>query len=110
MTSPSSARSDQAPIRVTAHALERARERHPDLRPLGERDLLRTICREVGSALRNHRVAKTAPAETLDTRYTVRQKASRGDRYAWNAARSRVYLLRQRDGHHLVVTVMATSR
>jgi hypothetical protein len=108
MTSPSSARSEPAQIRVTLHALARARERHPDLRLLAERDLLKTICREVGAALRTDRVAKTAPRETVTDTYTRRQKAGR-DRYAWTPSRSRVYLLRRVDNGHLVVTVLRTS-
>jgi hypothetical protein len=107
MTSPTSA--SKPGVRVTYHALARARERHGDLRCLGERELLRTICREVGAAVRDDRVAKTAPRETVDHYYTRRQKANGSDRYAWNAARSRVYVLRRTRGQLLVGTVLGTT-
>lgn len=102
--------SKAAPIRVTDHALERARERHADLRLLGERELLRTICREVGAALRHDRVAKTAPRETLDATFDRRQKVRDEGwaRFAWNAGRSRVYFLRRQQHQFVVVTVLAT--
>lgn len=105
-TSPTSPSRDQ--IRVTDHALERARERHADLRGLQEREVLRTINREVGAALREERVAKTAPRELLrPPAYTIRSKA-KGARFAWNAALSRAYVLKRRDGGWLVVTVLDT--
>lgn len=108
MISPSSA-SSEPQIRVTDHALERARQRHGDLRQLTERELLRLICREVGAAMRCERVAKTAPREVLlaDEGYSKRSKA-KWARYAWNASRSRVYVFRRTQGVHLVVTVLAT--
>lgn len=110
MTSPSSA-SEQPPpeLRVTNHALARARQRHADLRLLSERELLKTICREVGAAQREERVAKTAPRETLleDGQYDRRQKA-KWARFAWNASRSRVYVLRRHAGTWLVITVLPT--
>lgn len=107
MTSPTSPSSDR--IRVTDHALERARERHVDLRDLPERHLLRRICSEVGGALRERRVAKTAPRELLlpNEPYTKRSKAKYA-RFAWNASRSRVYVLRRSAGTHVVVTVLET--
>lgn len=107
MTSPTSPSRDQ--IRVTDHALERARERHADLRCLQERDVLLTINREVGLALREHRYAKTAPRELLrPPLYDRRGKAGRGARYVWNAARSRAYLVKRTAGVWLVITVLDT--
>ena len=105
MTSPTSRSRDR--IRVTDHALERARERHADLRPMQERDLLRTINREVGAALREHRYAKTAPAELVRPGYDRRQKVKLG-RYVWNAALSRVYVIKKVAGEWLVLTVLDT--
>jgi hypothetical protein len=107
MTSPSSPSNDQA-IRVTDHALERARQRHSDLRGLQERMLLRTICREVGEALRNERFAKTAPREVLRDEFYTRRGKAKWSRYAWNASRSRVYVLKRTAGVQLVVTVLST--
>lgn len=104
-TSPTSPSRDE--IRVTDHALERARERHADLRGIGEREVLRTICREVGQAMREDRVAKTAPRELLKPPYTIRAKA-KGARYCWNACRSRAYVLKRVQGVVLVVTVLDT--
>lgn len=96
-------------VRVTDHALERARERHADLRPLPEHEVLLTINREVTQALREHRYAKTAPRELLrPPTYDIRSKVGRGGRYAWNAARSRAYVLRRTAGVWLVVTVLDT--
>ena len=108
MTSPSSPSSERQ-FRVTDHALERARLRHADLRELQERDLLRTIVREVRGAYAGERVAKTAPREMLleGTMYTKRQKA-RWARFAWNAACSRVYVMRRTQGVTVVVTVLET--
>lgn len=108
MTSPSS-RSRDKPIRVTAHALARARQRHGDLRQLSERDLLRTMVREVGAAMRCERVAKTLPRETVTGQYTKRGKA-KTERFAWNPGVTRVYVLRRTEGIHLVVTVLATTQ
>lgn len=107
MTSPTSPSRER--IRVTDHALERARERHADLRPLQERDVLRTISREVGAALREHRYAKNAPVEVLrpERGYDRRGKIRIG-RYAWNAARSRVYVVKREAGGWIVVTVLDT--
>lgn len=105
MTSPTSPSRD--PIRVTDHALERARERHADLRPLQEHDVLLTINREVGLALREQRFAKTAPNELLRPGYDRRQKVRVG-RYVWNAAKSRVYVVKKVAGVWLVVTVLDT--
>ena len=96
-------------IRVTDHALGRARERHADLRPLQERVLLQTICREVGLALRQERYAKTAPRQLLKPPlYDIRAKAGRGARYCWNAALTRAYVLKRVQGKWLVVTVLDT--
>lgn len=107
MTSPTSPSRDR--IRVTDHALERARERHPDLRDLQDRQVLQTINREVGLALREHRYAKTAPRELLrPPLYDKRSKLARGSRYAWNAARSRAYVIKRTAGVWLVVTVLET--
>ena len=107
MTSPTSPSRDR--VRVTDHALERARERHADLRNLQDRELLRTINREVGQALRDLRYAKTAPRELLRPPvYDIRSKAGRGARFAWNAGRSRAYVLKRSAGVWLVVTVLET--
>ena len=110
MSSPSSAPPTEPQIRVTDHALARARERHIDLRLLGERQLLRLICREVGDAMRNERVAKNAPREVLvHPAYSRRQKASWA-RYAWDEKHQHVYVIRRVNGLVLVVTVLATTR
>jgi hypothetical protein len=105
VTSPTSRSRDR--IRVTDHALERARERHSDLRSLQEREVLRTINREVGMALREQRYAKTAPVEVLRPGYDKRSKTKLG-RYVWNAARSRVYIVKLVAGEWLVLTVLDT--
>jgi hypothetical protein len=106
-TSPTSPSRDS--IRVSDHALERARERHADLRLLAEREVLRMITREVGTALREQRIAKTAPRELLRPPvYNIRSKADRGCRFAWNAALSRAYVVKRTAGVWLVITVLDT--
>ena len=108
MTSPSLPSTDAPPIRVTLHALKRARERHGDLRGHGERALERIIRQEVLGALGSGRFAKTVPREALtDERYTKRGKGTT-ERYLWNSTRSRVYVMRRVAGVAIIITVLDT--
>jgi hypothetical protein len=94
-------------IRVTEHAIIRARERNADLRTLDYETLVAHICSEVGSAIREHRYAKTAPSVTRGVRRDVRVK-SRSGRFVWNETRSRVYFCKWVRGTVLVVSVLRT--
>lgn len=98
----------ESDVRVTAHALERARERHGDLRGLTERELRRRIRSEVARASAEGRKGKTIPREALVER-DDRQKLRRGTtRFVWTAARHRVYVVAREGGITLVVTTLAT--
>ncbi len=93
---------DSMKIIVTAHAVNRFRERFPDLNP--GRPIPYEIEREVRVALNNGRISPRQPHKTLDS----------GDPtslYAWTEEYDRVYALRhdEEPPQFVVTTIMAPA-
>lgn len=99
--------SSETRVRVTRHALDRARERYHDLAFLSLAGLRSRIVLEVACAARAGRSAKTVPRCAADR---TRPKAHLGRRFVWTEDGGHVYAVKQRgDGTIYVVTALATA-
>lgn len=102
-------------VRITPHAIRRARERFPELDRLRHEDLCRTIVAEVGEAVDLGRMAKKEPRWTANlerprgTAGTPRGKdksrLNRRARFAWTPDHRRVYVI-DRGNVTTVITVI----
>ena len=91
---------------VTAHALERARERfEPEFRGTPDRYVRGRIAREVRDAVAEQRVACRKPRWLVCTDRTRARWPSQ--RYAWTFNLHRCYVIDRRRGELVVVTTLA---
>lgn len=98
-------------VRVTVHAIARARERCPELAYLRSEDLRRLISADVREAIDADRRAVTRPRWLLAAHHVTRDKAGRTQRFVWPACESRAYVVQeQRDELVVLTTLAAESR
>jgi hypothetical protein len=95
---------------VSVHALERMHERFPeDVAGMEDEEIGRVIHAEVTDALEHGRESNVAPRELSTYRPTGWVPAGKDCSFAWNADKTRGYVLRDAEEGMLVITVL-TSR